>query len=249
MNSLLPDFKIMNNLIRLIYEAGASKIFYDIFFAWGFVSVLLGLLFYGRKLKFPIWKIVVTVFIVYPAVVLWMFVMFWMESGFTSWGGNNIVRIFVYVPLVGWPVAKLLKVDVKKMLALLSFGPLLVHGISHFGCIFVGCCHGYPASFGIYHPVSQNILFPIQPIEALTAVAIVVFLLLRSRKKQYEPDGYEYPLMLVLFGSTRFMFEFLRDNDKLFWGISNLAIHALFMFIVGVIWITILYNKRKVLKK
>ena len=95
----------------------------------------------------------------------------------------------------------------------------------------------------------QDIRFPIQPIEALTAVAIVVFLFVRSKKKQYEPDGYEYPLMLVLFGSTRFLFEFLRDNDKMFWGISNLAIHALFMFVVGLIWIIILYNKRKALKK
>ena len=239
----------MNNLIRLIDDVGAGKAFYDIFFVWGFVSVLLGLLFYGKKLKFPLWKIAVTVCIVYPAVVLWMFVMFWMESGFTTWGGNNIVRIFVYVPLIGLPVAKLLKMDMRKTLALLSFGPLLVHGISHFGCIFVGCCHGYPCSFGIYNPMFQDIRFPIQPIEALTAVAIVVFLFVRSKKKQYEPDGYEYPLMLVLFGSTRFLFEFLRDNYKMFWGISNLAIHALFMFVVGLIWIIILYNKRKALKK
>jgi prolipoprotein diacylglyceryltransferase len=49
--------------------------------------------------------------------------------------------------------------------------------------------------------------------------------------------------MLVLFGSTRFLFEFLRDNEKMFWGISNLAIHALFMFVVGVIWIVIQKTK------
>lgn len=235
----------MNDLIRLVYNSGASGTFYNIFFVWGFVSVMLGLIWFGRKLKFPLWKIIVTVCIVYPIVVLWMFVMFWMESGFTVWGGNNIVRIFVYVPLVGLPVAKLLKLDVKKMLSLLSFGPLLVHGISHFGCVFAGCCQGYPCSFGIYNPVFHDIRFPNQPLEALTAVAIVVFLIWRAEKKNYEPDGFEYPLMLVLFGSTRFGFEFLRDNPKMFWGISNLAIHALFMFVVGVIWIAILYNKRR----
>ena len=233
----------MNDLIRLVYNSGASDTFYNIFFAWGFVSVMLGLIWFGRKMNFPLWKIIATVCIVYPIVVLWMFVMFWMESGFTVWGGNNIVRIFVYVPLVGLPVAKLLKLDAKKMLSLLSFGPLLVHGISHFGCVFAGCCQGYPCSFGIYNPIFNDIRFPNQPLEALTAVAIVVFLIWRAKKKNYEPDGFEYPLMLVLFGSTRFVFEFLRDNQKLFWGISNLAIHALFMFIVGAIWIVILYNK------
>lgn len=235
----------MNELIRVIYEMGWGKLFYDIFFALGFVSVLCGLIWFGRKLKLPLWKIVVTVLIVYPIVVLWMFVMFWMESGFGTWGGNNIVRIFVYVPLVGLPVASMLKIDVKKMLSLLSFGPLLVHGISHFGCIFFGCCSGYPCSWGVYNPFYEDYRFPIQPIEALAAVAIVVYLFLRAKKRQYVPDGYEYPLMLVLFGSSRFLFEFLRNSEKLFWGISNLAIHALFMFVVGVIWICIRMHKYK----
>lgn len=235
----------MNELIRVIYEMGWGKLFYDIFFALGFVSVLCGLIWFGRKLQLPIWKIVVTVLIVYPIVVLWMFVMFWMESGFGTWGGNNIVRIFVYVPLVGLPVASMLKIDVKKMLSLLSFGPLLVHGISHFGCIFFGCCSGYPCSWGVYNPFYEDYRFPIQPIEALAAVAIVVYLFLRAKKRQYVPDGYEYPFMLVLFGSSRFLFEFLRNSEKMFWGISNLAIHALFMFVVGVIWICIRMHKYK----
>ena len=65
----------------------------------------------------------------------------------------------------------------------------------------------------------------------------------RAKKRNYVPDGLEYPVMLVLFGSTRFLFEFLRDNEKMFWGISNLAIHALFMFVVGIIWIIVAKKK------
>lgn len=236
----------MNEFIRTIYDMGLGKTFYDIFFALGFVSVLVGLIWFGKKLEIPILKVVITVVIVYPLVVLWMFLMFWMESGFTTFGGNNIVRIFIYVPVIGLPVAKWLKVDKKKALSLLSFAPLLVHGVSHFGCIFFGCCSGFPCSFGIYNPFYEDIRFPIQPIEAITAVAIVAYLFIRARKKNYIPDGFEYPIMLVLFGSTRFVFEFFRYYDqRLFWGISNLAIHALFMFVVGIVWIVILKRKRK----
>ena len=235
----------MNEMIRTLYDMGLGKVMYDIFFALGFVSVLVGLLWFGKRLKLPLWKIGVTVITVYPLVVLWMFVMFWMESGFTTWGGNNIVRIFVYVPLIGLPVAKILRMDTKKTLSLLSFAPLLVHGISHFGCIFFGCCQGYPCSFGVYNPFYQDIRFPTQPIEALAAVAIVAYLFYRAKKRNYEPDGFEYPLMLTIFGSSRFMFEFLRDNEKMFWGISNLAVHAFFMFVVGLIWIFILKSKSK----
>lgn len=227
----------MNELIYTIAEMGLGKTFYDIFFALGFVSVMTGLLWFGRKLGFPVWKIAATVLIVYPLVVLWMFVMFWIESGFRVWGGNNIVRIFVYVPLFGMPVAKLLKVEKNKMLSLLSFGPLLVHGISHLGCVFFGCCSGYPCSFGIYNPFYRDIRFPIQPIEAIGAVAIVVYLFYRAKKRSFAPDGLEYPTMLVLYGSSRFVFEFFRSDDKLILGCSNLSFHALFMFVVGVIWI------------
>ena len=233
----------MNELIRIIYDMGYGKTVYNIFFALGFVSVMSGLIWFGRKLDLPVKKIVVTVLIVYPIVVLWMFIMCWMESGFTAFGGNNIVRIFVYVPLVGLPVARWLNIDRKKMLSLLSFGPLLVHGISHFGCIFDGCCSGYPSQWGVYNPFYRDIRFPIQPIEALTAVAIVIYLFRRAKKRNYIPDGLEYPIMLVTFGSTRFGFEFLRSGEKMFWGISNLAIHALFMFVVGVIWICVAKKK------
>lgn len=235
----------MNEFIYTIGEMGLGKTFYNIFFALGFVSVMTGLIWFGKKLDIPLKKIVITVLIVYPVVVLWMFVMFWMESGFTTWGGNNIVRIFIYVPLVGIPVAQLLKVDKKKMLSLLSFGPLLVHGISHFGCIFYGCCSGYPWKYGIYNPFYKDYRFPIQPIEALGAVAIVIYLFIRAKKRNYTPDGLEYPIMLVLFGSSRFLFEFCRSGDKMFWGISNLAIHALFMFVVGIIWLVVIQRKRK----
>lgn len=52
-----------------------------------------------------------------------------------------------------------------------------------------------------------------------------------------------YPLMLILFGFTRFLCEFLRDNYKVFGNISNIALHAAFMFIVGVVWLLVLRKK------
>jgi phosphatidylglycerol:prolipoprotein diacylglycerol transferase len=235
----------MNDLIRTCAEMGIGMTMYNIFFGLGFVSVLIGLVWFGKKLEIPLWKSAVTVLIVYPAVVLWMFVMYWMESGFRSFGGNNIVRIFVYVPVIGVPVTKLLKLDTKKVLSFLAPAPLFVHGVSHFGCVFAGCCYGYPCDWGVWSPRTGELLFPIQPIEALGAVAIIVYLILRAKKRNYVPDGLEYPLMLVLYGSSRFIFEFFRDNYKLLWGCSNLAFHALFMFVVGVIWIVVARKKAK----
>lgn len=231
----------MNRLIEIIAENNLSKEFYDAFFALGFVSVFLFIFFFGKKMKIKAWKPAAVVLLVYPTAVLLMFVLYWLEVGF--FGGNNIVRVFVYIPLIAYPVAKLLKLTFKEIMSLLSIGPIAVHGVSHFGCVFVGCCNGHIQNWGIYNPQTGARHFPIQPIEAIIALLIIFYLLARAKKRNYIPDGREYPLMLTIFGSTRFICEFLRDNDKLFFGISSLALHALFMFVVGVIWLVVLNKK------
>lgn len=76
-------------------------------------------------------------------------------------------------------------------------------------------------------------MFPGPPLEALTAIVVVIIVCRYEKKRNYEPDGLAYPLMLMLFGYSRFFLEFLRDNDKIFFGVSTLALHALFMALVG----------------
>ena len=58
-------------------------------------------------------------------------------------------------------------------------------------------------------------------------------------------SGRVYAMFLVTFGGTRFLLEFLRDNEKLFLGISSLALHALFMVLVGTVWLMVLYEKNQ----
>ena len=235
----------MNELIRKASELGITGTIYDTFFALGFVSVFLFVVLYGRKMGIKTWKSIVTVLTVYPIIVLWMFVMFWIESGFTTFGGNNIVRVFVYVPVVAYPVAKLLKISWKEICSMLSLGPVAVHAVSHFGCMFPGCCMGYPYSWGLYNIKTGDIRFPSQPIEAILAWMIIIYLLVRGKKRNYVPDGREYPIMLVLFGFSRFFCEFLRDNKKLWLGCSGLAFHALFMFVVGITALLVINKKQQ----
>jgi prolipoprotein diacylglyceryltransferase len=48
-----------------------------------------------------------------------------------------------------------------------------------------------------------------------------------------------------MFGSTRFLLEFARDNEKLFWGISNLAIQAFIMLVVGIMLFCVIKSINK----
>ena len=233
----------MNSLIQTVAEAGLSQTIYDIFFVLGFVSVFLFVVFLGWKMGIKLWKCALVVLIVYPLMVLWMFILFWIETG--RFGGNNIVRVFVYGPVFAYLAAKILKLQWKDVCAMISIGPAAVHGVSHLGCMFPGCCHGFPSAWGLYSIRAKQILFPIQPIEAIIAWLIIIYLLIRAKKRSYVADGKEYPIMLIMFGSTRFICEFFRDNPKLWLGCSSLAFHALFMCIVGIIALVVINQRYK----
>lgn len=82
-------------------------------------------------------------------------------------------------------------------------------------------------------------------IESLITWLSIGYLLIRAKKRSYVPDGLEFPIMLALFGSTRFICEFYRDNTKIWLGCSSLAFHALFMAVVGIVMIIVLMIKRR----
>jgi prolipoprotein diacylglyceryltransferase len=49
--------------------------------------------------------------------------------------------------------------------------------------------------------------------------------------------------MWVMFGSTRVIWEFFRANEKLFWGLSELALWSIALTVAGVIWLVL--DKKK----
>lgn len=236
----------MNQLIRQVTEQGNGQLLYNIFFAAGFVAVFLFALVSGKKYQLPHWKALIYVMCVYTVSALWMFFQCWVENGFKGWGGNNIVRTFVWVPLVAWPIGKLLKVDWYRGCDFLAPCVPLVQGVAHWGCLFVGCCHGYACDWGVYNPVLEQNVFPSPALEALTALAVFGIVCRYERKRNYQPNGLAYPLMLMLFGYSRFLLEFFRDNRKVLFGASTLALHALFMALVGTaVYVTIKEQSRK----
>ena len=49
--------------------------------------------------------------------------------------------------------------------------------------------------------------------------------------------------MWVMFGTTRVIWEFFRANEKLFWGLSELALWSIALTVAGVIWLVL--DKKK----
>ena len=227
---------------------GLTIKYYDLFFALGFVGVFIYLLSLSKYYKITKYKTIIFTVLVYSSSLLWMFFLFWADTGFKTWGGNNIVRVFWWLGVFVYPVSKLLKLDYFECLDFVAPCLCINHGIAHLGCNFAGCCHGYACSFGLFNNEVGTRTFPIQIIESIVAIVIVVYIYLRERKKGFGKaiDGLSFPIMLMLFGYSRFFLEFLRDNDKLFYitksitwagkpvfGISQLAIHALVNGLIG----------------
>lgn len=195
----------------------------------------------------PKWKSVVFTVLVYFSTLAWMLFLYWADSGFQHWGGNNIVRVFWWLGVFVFPVTKLLKLDYWRSLDYVSPCLCINHGIAHFGCFFAGCCHGYACSWGLFSNDVGYRCFPTQPIEALIAL-IAAYIWYREKKKGYGKgvDGLSFPIMLMLFGYSRFFLEFLRDNDKLFWGISGLALRTMLNGVVGTIAYFLIKRKNRI---
>lgn len=234
----------MNRLLQMVTTNGPNLILYAAFLCLGFVVVIAFNLYNCKNYHISRWKALVLTLVVYVLAFGWMFVLFWAETGFRTWGGFHHVRVFVWLPIIVWPVSKLLKLDWVQSCDFVAPCLCINHGIGHLGCIFAGCCNGYSCSWGMYNPSLGYNTFPIQLIESITALLIAVVVWQYERKKKFEVDGLAFPLMLMLFGYTRFLFEFFRDNNKLFWGISSLALHALFAALVGTIAYIVIKRKQ-----
>ncbi len=187
--------------------------------------------------------------------------MTWIENGFKNFGAQNAIRSYFFVPLLVYLVAKALKVDFRKFGDMLAYPGMVWYGIGHIACIAEGCCHGFEYKQGtvmydIAYALTKTNMLPQQIFETIGAFIIAAILYGVGYKYKFQTKGYMYYIMLMLYGSQRFIFEFFRDNEKLIVfkdmasadgqiGISNLALWAFAMFIEGAILLTVFVYRDK----
>ena len=230
----------MNQLIRFLWDAGLTQAVYNSFLALCFAGWFIYNFWSGKRYGLPGWKRITVSVVIWPLAYGLLYVLYWIESRFSQWGSHNIVRGFIYFPILAVILGKLIHIRGRTIVDYIAPGVSLCQGIAHIGCSFAGCCHGYEASFGIWNPVRQTYMVPNQALEALAALLTFAVCAIYARRKQYNSDGRVYPLFLILFGVTRFFLEFLRDNEKVLGSVSILALHAALMVIVGAAWLLVL---------
>jgi len=95
----------------------------------------------------------------------------------------------------------------------------LGHAIGRIGCLLAGCCHGFeyygPLAVKSEFLADGKMYFPIQAVEAIMNVVIMVILLLYRRKtdKKDTSDHGILILYLLLYSIMRFTNEFFRGDS------------------------------------
>ena len=221
-------------MLKNIQGTALADGLYNAFFVIGLLAAFSFALWYRKKYNFPLLKTVLLVIMGFILLLAWTMIHFQIESGFTGIGTKSVVRAMPYLMLILWPIALLLKL--KWAYACDFFAPLvcLYLGIAQIGCVFAGCCEGYPCKWGIYNDRYDGLAFPIQIIELVSILALFFIVLWYNQKQNYHGYGKSIPIMLIAFGAMRFLWEFARNNTKIFAGCSSISFHALFMVVVGI---------------
>lgn len=234
----------MNELIKWVASQGLSNDVYSTMGAVGFVISFVYSIYHGKRYGVSLWKMPIIIYLVDSGLGLIQSVngevleyirrnhIFGIQTATMS-----IVRIFVFVPLVIFPLAKIFKIKWSKACDIIALYPLLMSGINQLPCMFTGCCAGYEIGWGLYNPRTHGYHFPTPILETVLTLSIFAYFVYRTHKSKFASDGKLYPLMIVMYGTMRFICEMLRDNEKIILGQSAMGIHAIIMVIVGYIWL------------
>ena len=235
----------MNTLIHFLAEKELSNTVYIVLLVLSFVGWFVFNYCYRKKYHLTGAQAIILSAVVFPLTYAWTYIIGFVESGFTNWDRHHIVWGFIYIPLFVWALAKVLKCNVKAAIDFIAPGVALSQAIAHIGCTFAGCCYGFSCSWGVWNPILDTTLFPVQICETIFAFATFFICIAYAKKHNYCADTRVYPLFLILFGITRFAMEFLRDNHKVFLHMSSPAIHCILMTIVGIVWLLYLRKSKQ----
>lgn len=158
-------------------------------------------------------------------------------DGLTSFGGliGGTIAAAVWSRRAGVPLVKLID--------MLAVPVLVAHALGRLGCLLNGCCYGPPTSSPLgVHFVEIHSPYPFhQPAQLYDMAMLLAGAWIASRiERRGLRQGQSAALMLIVYGASRFVFEFWRiDVSSTRWGslpITEAQAAALLMLVAGLIW-------------
>lgn len=149
------------------------------------------------------------------------------QHGGLSWFGGLIMGL-----ISGLLYLKNKNLNVYKVLDLIAPFAALAQAIGRIGCLLNGCCFGKEYSYGIYFPVHNAVLIPIQIYSSI--LLIFIFIILRFVQDRPHKTGQIFLLYLLLYSLKRFFIEFWRsDNEIISFGLTLFQILCIIIFVLS----------------
>lgn len=232
--------QLFNDFLRSQPDGGIAN--YGLMGTIGQALMLAAVIFYLIRMKAKPLLALKSVFI---GAIAFFFCVFaqnfftWYRTGFALDAYeqvSNIAVAFTALPLVAWLSAKAFNISVGFAGDVTALTMLAFHVPGRSGCLFSGCCYGFPCDWGVYSRHTGANQFPVVVVESLFTLGILIFIIIRICRKDYTPDGKNLPYFLLFYGICRFFSEMTRESTHehwLFWRISDIHIHMLVMALVG----------------
>ena len=173
-----------------------------IFLAVGTVFMSVPILIVSKRNGIRLWKGAVAAVLLTVVGTIGTLLMYYVENG--RIGGVSFYGAVFLVPVVFALIALVLRVPYGEMLDLCAVGECVMLALMKVRCLMGSCCIGRV----LYTTQNGPIRFPSREVEM--AVAIVIFIVLMRWVKKGLHKGELYTWYLLLYGSTRFVLNFLR---------------------------------------
>ncbi len=162
-------------------------------------------------------------------------------------GGSVFYGILVTGFCVAYIAGKKYKVDFCRYASEVAEVLPLGQAMGRIGCFMNGCCYGreYDGLLGVMYPVGNEKIkvFPTWFVESFVCLLLFLFF----RKKRFEQSRYSFLVYFMVYGSCRFLIEFLRGDEirGVYGGISTSQIISVFLILCSVSYFYIHTKRRR----
>lgn len=150
------------------------------------------------------------------------------RGGLSLWGGFYLCILVVVV------YALIFRIPVLLFLDAVSPAAVLALGVGRLGCLFAGCCRGFPLPPHLMLPkfVPRPELFP-TPLIASMGNFLLAFLLFRTpiNRARY---GQRTAFFFISYGLLRFFTGFLRTNTNIIAGLKMMQLLIIPAIVIGI---------------
>lgn len=182
-------------------------------------------------------RIVVTVLLTIIGTIS-TYIWFFIENHWI--GGISFYGAVFLVPLVFFYIARLLNEKWQYVLDLCAPAECAMLAIMKIQCLVHGCCKGM-----ILNTSAEGIVirFPSPIAEMVNGLLLLIILLALARKERYRTQI--YPIYMLLYGITRFILNFFREEQQPFFGgLTAGSFWSILAIVIAGIWLNRLKCKK-----